>query len=64
MLVQKKHEEPLKLLRSARASGAPTDKHHLRASLITVRSAFLLLNSIVLGFVLLNSIEVEYRIPI
>lgn len=63
MIVQEKHEEPLKLLRSAHASGAPTDKHHLCASLITV-SAFLLLNSIVLGFVLLNSIEAECRIPI
>lgn len=64
MIFQKKHEQPLKLVSSAHASGAPTDNHHLCALLITVRRVFLLLNSIVLCSVLLDSIETEYRILI
>jgi len=35
---------------STHASGAPTDKHHLSALLITVQNIFLFSNSIVLYF--------------
>lgn len=65
-MFQKKHERSWKLLSTTHASGAPTDKHHLCALLITVKNVFLLSDSIVLYFMffciqLETSTEFQYN---